>query len=129
MSTADYALNFEDRGGYLYVCISGRDSFAASLQYWNEIADEIARRGHDRLLVHERMEGQVSVQEMYALIRDLKDSSLKGVKIAVYDEMAADSFLNMLGKLFANYRGGDVRIFSRLEAARKWIEPPAGPRP
>jgi len=121
MSAPEYFLSFEDRGDYLYTLITGQDSFSASLRYWNEIADEAARRGHRRLLVHECMTGQVRTREIYALIMDLKDSALKDVRIAFYDENAGDSFMNMLGKLAANFRGGDVRIFSDLDAARDWI--------
>ena len=115
-------MNFENRGTYLYVLITGQDSFSASLSYWNEIADETARRGYSRLLVHECMIGQVSAREIYDLIMDLKNSALKDVQIAFYDENARDSFMNLLGKLIANYSGGDVRIFSNLDDARRWIE-------
>lgn len=122
MSSGEYMLHFEDRGDYLYVNIAGQDSFASSLRYWNEIADEVERLDRHKLLVHENMTGDVSGREVYDVMRDLKDSALKGVKIAFYDENSADTFLNRLGKLFANYRGGNVRIFSELDAARQWIE-------
>lgn len=122
MNTTDYCLRFEDRGSYLYAHLTGDDSFAASLRYWNDIADEIERLGCGRLLVHEKLSGQVSGREMYDLIIDLKDSALKEVKIAFYDENSTDTFLNNLGKLIANHRGGNVRIFANLDAARQWIE-------
>ena len=125
MNAEEYGLEFEDRGSYLYALITGKDSFAASLSYWNRIADEVGRRGHDRLLVHECMAGKVSAREMYDLIMDLKDSALRKVRIAFYDENAGDSFLNLLGKLITAYSGGDVRIFTKLDAARSWIESPA----
>ena len=115
-------MSFENRGDYLYTLITGQDSFSASLSYWNEIADETARRGYRRLLIHECMIGQVSARETYDLIMDLRDSALKDVRIAFYDENAGDAFMNLLGKLLANYSGGDVRIFSNIDDARRWIE-------
>ncbi len=122
IESGQYQLQFEDRGDYLYAHLSGADSFAASLLYWNDIADEIGRLGYHKLLVHESMAGHISGREMYDLIMDLKDSSLKDVQIAFYDEMSSDTFLNNLGKLIANHRGGSVRLFSRLDEAQRWIE-------
>jgi hypothetical protein len=43
MGHLDYHLEFEDRGTYLFARLTGKDSFAASLSYWNQIADEVAR--------------------------------------------------------------------------------------
>jgi len=77
------------------------------------------------LLVHEDLSGEVSAREIYALIMDLKDSALKGVRIAFYDANSADTFLNNVGKVIANYSGGNVRIFKTLDEARQWIENPA----
>lgn len=122
MTTTSYHLEFEDRGDYLFTYLSGEDSFAASLSYWNDIADEINRHGHRKLLVHENLTGKISGREIYDLIKDLKDSVLKDVTIAFYDENFEDTFLNNLGKLIANHYGGSVRIFKTLDDAKYWIE-------
>lgn len=122
MDAAEYKLTFDDRGDYLFVQISGRDSFASSLRYWNEIADEIEKRGHRKLFVHENLTDGISARETYDLIMDLKQSVLKDVKIALVDENSANTFVNNLGKLIANRSGAKVRIFSRPDKARRWIE-------
>ena len=122
MDTATYNLKFEDRTDYLFVKISGQDSFSSSLRYWNEIADEVGKRGYQKLLVHEKLTGNLSGREMYDLIMDLKVSVLKNVRIAFFDENSADNLINNLGRLIANHRGGKVRIFSRLDEAQRWIE-------
>ena len=122
MSNFNYRLVFEDRKTYLYALITGQDSFAASLSYWNEIADEVNRLGYSKLLVHEQLEGNVDEGEIFNVIMDLKESMLRGVQIAFYDENREDIPINALGQLVANNRGGAVRLFQNLKAAVSWIE-------
>lgn len=122
MSNFNYKLAFDDRKTYLYVFISGQDSFAAALSYWNEIADEIMRLGYTKLLVHEQLEGNIDEGEIFDVIMDLKDSALRGIQIAFYDENREDIPVNALGQLVANNRGGAVRLFHNLKAAINWIE-------
>ena len=122
MSKFNYQLTFDNREIYLYVFIKGQDSFAASLSYWNEIADEVKRLGCTKLLVHEQLEGNVDEGEIFDVIMDLKESVLRGVQIAFYDENRDDIPINALGQLVANNRGGAVRLFHNLKAAMNWIE-------
>lgn len=117
-----YTLTFEDRNGYLFASLTGQDSFAASLSYWNEIADKVGGLGYRKLLVHENLLGEVSESEIFDVIADLKDSGLFGVQIAFYDENHADAQINNLGQLVANNRGAEFRIFQSMEAAQHWIE-------
>ena len=122
MNASEYKLVFDSRGTYLYASITGQDSFAASLSYWNEIADEVRRLGYTKLLVHEQLDGNVNEGEIFDIIMDLKDSALRGVQIALYDEHREDIPINALGQLIANNRGGAVRIFQNLKAAMQWTE-------
>ena len=122
MNEFNYKLTFDNRETYLYAFITGQDSFAASLSYWNEMADEVNRLGYTKLLVHEQLEGNVDEGEIFDLIMDLKESALRGVQIAFYDENRDDIPITALGQLIANTRGGAVRLFQNLKAAMNWIE-------
>ena len=117
-----YTLSFENRDSYLYAHLVGQDSFRASLSYWNDIADKVGELGLTKLLVHEDLIGEVTETQIYELIMDLMNSSLRAVKIAFYDENSDDTDLNALGQLIANNRGANVKIFPSLEAAKHWIE-------
>ena len=120
MNSTDFTLNFEMRGSYLYAYISGQDSFSASLDYWNRIADQVREFNTTRVLVHENLLGQVTEGEMFDIIMDLLPSST-GIRVAFFDENNADQSVNELGELLANNRGVDIRIFQSLEDAEKWI--------
>ncbi len=122
MNALNYTLEFENRDTYLYAHLTGEDSFSASLSYWNEIADQLNKTGHKKLLVHENLTGELTEEEMYDLIVDLADSGMNEIRIAFFDENPADETINNLGQLVANHRGGNVCIFKDLSNACSWIE-------
>jgi hypothetical protein len=122
MSDLGYQLEFEARDTYLYARLTGKDSFAASLSYWNEIKDKVQDTGAKKLLVHENLEGEVNEEEMYDLMVDLLRDGFPEVKVAFFDENLNDADINHLGKMVANNHGANVRIFESLSNARYWIE-------
>ena len=121
MDGHNYQLTFEDRNSYLYVRLTGEDSFAASLSYWNKIADQVKVRGCERMLIHENLVGKVAEAEMYDIIMDLIPSGLAEVQIAFYDENTDDTALNSLGQTLAMDKGANIKVFPSLEEAKAWI--------
>lgn len=122
MSALAYQLEFEARDTYLYAHLTGKDSFAASLSYWNEIKDKVKDAGAKKLLVHEDLEGEVTEEEMYDLMIDLLHDGFPAVKVAFFDENLGDAAVNHLGKMMAANHGANVRIFESLSNAQYWIE-------
>jgi hypothetical protein len=121
MSGPNYQLTFEDRNTYLYVRLTGEDSFAASLSYWNKIADQAKLRGCEKMLIHENLVGKVAESEMGEIIRDLLPSGLAEIQIAFFDENVEDAAINALGQTLAVDRGANVKIFTSLDDAKDWI--------
>ncbi len=117
----NYQLILEDRDTYLYAHIIGEDSFAASLSYWNEIADKVKARDCQKLLIHEDLTGEVLESEMHEIIMDLMCSGLLDVQIAFFDENLNDASMNAFGQSLAISKGANVKIFQSLEAAKHWI--------
>jgi hypothetical protein len=121
MSTNNYRLTFEDRDTYLYAHLMGEDSFAASLSYWNEIADKVKALDCRKLLIHEDLTGKVVESEMHEIIMDLMPSGLLDVQIAFFDENLNGASMNALGQSLAVNKGANVKIFDSLNAAQDWI--------
>jgi hypothetical protein len=121
MNINNYRLSFEERNTYLYAHLIGEDSFAASLSYWNDIADKVTATGYRKLLIHEALTGEVAISEMHDIIMDLMPSGLLDVQIAFFDENIDDTPVNALGQSLANSKGANVQIFDSLEAAKQWI--------
>ena len=122
MSDLGYQLEFEARDTYLYARLTGKDSFSASLSYWNEIKDKVTDAGAKKLLVHENLAGEVTEEEMYDLVVDLLHDGFPEVKVAFFDENLDDEAVNHLGRMVAENRGAHVRIFESLSDAQYWIE-------
>jgi hypothetical protein len=120
MNNSTFNFEFEHRGTYLYAHLTGEDSFAASLDYWNQMADKVRELKLNKLLVHEKMTGTVSEGEMFDLVSDLLTVST-ALQVAVYDENCGDQDINQLGQLIASNRGIDIMIFQSLEDAETWL--------
>lgn len=121
MDLKGFILKFEVRENYLYAHLSGKDSFSASIDYWNQIADQVHKLNLNKVLVHENLTGEVSEGEIFDVMIELLPTST-GIQVAFYDENNADRTINDLGSLIANNRGADIRIFQTLEDAEKWIQ-------
>jgi len=121
MSPQKFILDFEARENDLYAHLSGKDSFAASLDYWNQIVDQVQQLNVTKVLVHENLTGEVSEDELFDVIMDILPPS-SGIQVAFYDENDADRSINEFGRLVSNNRGADIQIFQSLETAEKWIQ-------
>lgn len=117
----NYQLTFEHRDSYLYVYLSGEDSFSSSLSYWNEIADRVKTSGFRKLLLHENLSGRINTEEMQELIMDLLPSGLREVQVAVFDEQPSDAAVNTLGQSLATDAGANIKLFDSLDTAVSWI--------
>lgn len=116
-----FNLDFQYCRTYLYAHLTGEDSFAASLDYWNVIADKVRELDCDKLLIHENLTGTVTENEMSDLVMDLKSSGLLDIRIAFYDENLDDTAINAFGQSLATGEGANIKIFHSLEEARHWI--------
>jgi hypothetical protein len=119
---SDYTLTFEQRSDYLYACLTGKDSHAASIEYWTSIAGKLQSLGLKKVLVHENLTGKLTAAEMFDVVTRFSDVGFLGVVIAVYDENTADEEMNTLGELIAKNRGAFIRLFYSLEEAEQWIQ-------
>lgn len=120
MSNSEFQLTFEDRGSYLYAHLTGRDSFAASLDYWHQITGKAKELGYQKVLVHENLEGTICEGETFSLITEVVPSGI-GIRVAFFDEHQSDDSINELGELMATNRGADFRVFKSVSDAVRWI--------
>ncbi|MDZ8118291.1 hypothetical protein [Pontiella agarivorans] len=115
-----FNLHFETRNNYLFVRLTGEDSYEASRSYWRQIADRVRKLELNRVLIHEALDGGITEGELFELIMEFVPASA-GIRVALYDENKENHELNQLGELIARNRGAEIRIFQSLENAEKWI--------
>ena len=120
MKDTGVSLHFEHRNSYLYVKLTGKDSYDESIAYWTKIAKKTRALGLSSVLVHEELEGQITEGEIFQLLMELVPTAI-GIRVALFDEHQADLEVNKLGSLIANNRGCEIRIFQSLEDAEAWI--------
>ena len=118
-----YWLRFEQRPGYWVAYLSApRDTEAASLAYWREIAAECRRRDCHRVLVIEDIPGSLSSVETYRTIQSLSQPEMKDFTVAFVDLRTEHTGENLFGELMAVNRGLRVRVFDSVVAAEQWLD-------
>lgn len=115
------SIYFEECEKYLYAHLTGKDSFEARLHCWEKISQTLKQRGMTRMLIHECLSGSINEVEMYDIIKTLDNADLSELRIAFFDENPEDHEINGFGQRIANHRGINLKIFSSLEEARRWI--------
>ena len=117
-----YHLTLEQRPGYLYAYVEGEhDSYEISKAYWQEIANEVARRGVDRVLIDENIEETVSIAEIYELASQIPFMGFISTRVAFVDRYLEHHEVNSFAELVAVNRGMRGKVFNDLESAERWL--------
>ena len=118
-----YHLRFSDRGDYLRVEISGAaDSLETSLAYWPEIAATCEHHGTRALLVIDCFESKpLKPAEMDQVIATMRESYMRGVRVAYCELNSAALSEAEYGELSAREAGFTVRVFASEYEAELWL--------
>lgn len=116
-------IRFEDRDGYLYVFISGKEeSVSLALKYWQYILEECKKLGFERLLVEENFPNQLCATDMYTITSSIPKMGHSGLKIAFVDRVSEHNKLNLFGETVAVNRGVNGRVFAEIADAEAWLK-------
>lgn len=113
-------VEFEQKEDYLRAFIEGTDSLSFTLEYFNRASDECTKRGLNKLLIVESLEGQLSTTDMYSLGKAMP-SIFRGLKFAFVDKHFQDHTLNLFGEDVAWNRGCYVKAFVNEDEAIDWL--------
>ena len=117
-----YDLTLEQRPGYLYAYVEGQhDSYEISKAYWQEIANEVARLGADRVLIDENIAESVAVAEIYELASEIPTMGFSSARVAFVDRYLDHHEVNSFAELVAVNRGMRGKVFNDLEEAERWL--------
>ena len=119
----NYKLTFEHRRDYLYAYVQGdQDSYEISRAFWQEVADESARKGADRVLIHEDIIESVSMAEVFQLASEIPHMGFASIKVAFVDVYLDQQDVNSFGELVAVNRGFSGKVFNNIPDAEKWLK-------
>ena len=117
-----YRLTLENRPGYLYAYVEGeQDSYDISRAYWQEIADEAARLGANRVLIDENIVESASLVDTYQLASEIPSMGFSTTRIAFVDRYLDQQEINSFGELVAVNRGLIAKVFNDTASAEEWL--------
>jgi hypothetical protein len=117
-----YIINFEDRANYLYALVHGEQyGYKVLAQFLREIADECKKRNFNQVLIEENISATASEMDVFRIASELPQLGFSDIRMAYIDRFTEQKDLNEYGKEVAENRGVDVKIFSSLEEADKWL--------
>ncbi len=64
-SKHDYKIIYEDRKGYLYVHISGPESFQAAVNFWMELENKLKTKNTAKIMVVDEVNGELYIMKHY----------------------------------------------------------------
>ena len=116
-----WEIEFEDRGDYLLVRVTGENSRDTVMGYNAALMRHCEQSGHSRVLIHEQLDGpRLSVVELFVMLEE-GSRSMRGKfqAIALVDEQMGDTagFAEDVGV----NRGLPMAMFDTMGAAEAWL--------
>lgn len=117
-----YVINFEDGPNYLYALVHG-DQYGYEIlaRFLREIADECRERNVRQVVIEENISATASEEDVFRIASELSQLGFSDIRMAYIDRFAEQMELNEYGRKVAEDSGVDVKIFSSLEEADKWL--------
>lgn len=126
-----YTLNVEPRTSYLYVTVTGENSYDNVAHYLSEVRDFFRKYECSNVLIVENLAGpSLETFRIYDLVSKASEQTAQVVcKIAYVDINPEHDATRMeFAENVAVNRGVFVRVFSTIQAAEQWLigEEPLG---
>jgi hypothetical protein len=125
-----YILNFERRSSYLYITVTGENSYDNVLQYLSEVRDLCEQYKCTDVLIVENLGGpSLDTFSIFDIISKVSEQTIRVVKnIAYVDINPAHNVDEMaFAENVAVNRGVNVQIFSDIYRAEQWLEKQGNP--
>ena len=118
-----FALDFEERLGYLYVRVAGvNGTLETTVAYWQAIAAEVRRRKPAALMVKDDMLGEPPPpQELMQFVQAMAGLGFEGVRVAYVEADGAHVPQVEHGEIYARESGYDARVFGNEHDAELWL--------
>jgi hypothetical protein len=115
-----YTISYEKRKDYLYAHITGPETYANAILFWESLAKKAHKEGFSRFLIVDEVEGQLTTLGLHKL--SIKVAELfSGKKIAYVDPKTNTFDDNKYGETVVRNRGGRAKLFSSEEEGLEWL--------
>jgi hypothetical protein len=119
-----YLLNVDPRGSYLYISVTGENTYDNIVRYLSEVRDMCIKYECPNVLIVENLVGpSLRTMSIYDLISSVSKQTSEIIqKIAYVDINPAHDLGDMkFAENVAVNRGVPVRVFSTIIAAEQWM--------
>jgi hypothetical protein len=126
-----YTLNVEQRGSYLYITVTGDNSYETVHSYLSEVRSKCLEYDCPDVLIVENLAGpSLDTTSIYDLVVRNSKQALQVVgRLAVVDINPAHRLEDMeFAENVAVNRGLTVKAFATIQSAEEWLRSPANPQ-
>jgi len=121
-SDRKYTIVYESYPTYLYALVHGEAyGYEVLTAFLKEIADEVAARGFNQVLIEENISSGATKEDAYRVASELPELGFAGIRMAYVDRFLDQEEVNEFGRDVAVHNGIDVRLFSDQEMANRWL--------
>ena len=121
-SDCKYTIVYESYPTYLHALVHGEAyGYEVLTAFLKEIADEVAARGFNQVLIEENISAGATKEDAYRVASELPELGFAGVRMAYVDRFLDQEEVNEFGRDVAVHNGIDVRLFSDQEMADRWL--------
>jgi SpoIIAA-like len=118
-----YHLQIEEHPKYLHAAASGANTAENVLRFLREAYEACLKRQASAVLLEMRFEGpSLDTGSIYSVIAQRSDTGKQMRKIAYVAQPDREVTKSKFAETVAINRGVNVRLFSDVDAARKWLE-------
>ena len=125
-----YILNFEHRGSYLYITVTGENTPDNIIHYLSEVRDLCEQYKVLDVLIVENLGGpSLDTFSIFDIILKVSEQTTKSVRNIAYVDINPEHNPDemVFAENVAVNRGINVRIFSSIQAAEQWLEKKENP--
>jgi hypothetical protein len=117
----EYELTIIERPGYVHARITGPHRADTTLGALRDAYAECVKRNCDEMLLELATTGpSLGPSRIFSVLKDRLDDALKLRKIAYVDTQGREG--RAFVENFARNRGVNIRAFSTIEEAQRWLE-------
>ncbi len=120
-----YTLNVEQRSNYLYITVTGDNSYDTVRSYLSEVRSKCLQYDFPNVLIAENLAGpSLDIFSIYELVSRNSEQALPVIgKLAIVDINPAHKLEDMeFAENVAVNRGLTVKAFATIQSAEEWLE-------
>lgn len=118
----DYALDVEQKRGYLHITVTGTNSPETVRRYLEQVVHECIARQCSKALIEERLDGpRLSFSEIAEIAAESSKQAVGTIQALAYVDVNAKDDSMQFAELVARNRSAPVRVFATVAEAEQWI--------